>query len=273
MQPAGRRLLDDPFSRHFAGRYKPLLLTALTARAGIALLDSHFGGLHAHVVLRARYTDDVRQRAVADGIDQLAIIGAGFDTTCLRTPPNSTLTIFEVDAPTTQSIKRWIIERAGLPVGGGDIRWVAVDFEREELREQLSRSGFDPHRRCLIVWLGVSFYLTPPAFHRTLAALGELCAPGSLLIVDYGDPELVTGSHRLRSARRATRAVRGRGEPYATGLTDDELAAALGEHGFAVRDRARVPDLVKRYAAAQPSRYSTDDWLGIVTAERRSEAA
>lgn len=33
------------------------------------------------------YTDDVRQQAISAGIDQIVLLGAGFDTTSLRTPP------------------------------------------------------------------------------------------------------------------------------------------------------------------------------------------
>ncbi|WP_343708659.1 SAM-dependent methyltransferase [Mycobacterium sp.] len=267
MQPVARRLLDDPYSRHFAGRYTPLLITPLVARAALLVIDRYLAGLHAHIVLRARYADDVLHDAIANGITQLVLLGAGFDTTAFRAAPTQTLTIFEVDAPATQSEKCRVINRVGLSVDNR-IHWVACDFEQDRLLDCLRQAEFDPLRPSLVIWLGVSFYLSPAAFAHTLSELAALSAPSSLLVLDYGDPQLVTEDHTLAAARRATRAVRRRGEPYRSGFTQQQITAVLSAHGYTVRHHARVPDLMKRYSPMQGS-YATDDWLGIATAERQ----
>lgn len=266
MQPASRRLLDDPYARHFAGPYAPLLTTRWIARTALSVLDGYLGGLHAHIVLRARHADDVLREAVATGTTQLLLLGAGFDTTALRTHAGPSVRIFEVDAPSTQNTKRRIIDSRKLPTVDW-IHWIPCDFERDELSECLQRGGFDTTQPCVAIWLGVSFYLSPPAFTHTLGELARLSAPSSRLVLDYGDPELVTGDHRLAAARRATRLVRRRGEPYRSGFTEQDLTATLNSHGYAVRDHARVPELVKRYAP-QNNSYAIDDWLGISTAQR-----
>jgi methyltransferase (TIGR00027 family) len=252
----------------FTGRYAPLVARPAIARAMLRALDGYLPGLHAYIVLRVRYTDDVLQHAVSVGIDQIVLLGAGFDTTSLRAPiTDSGPTIFEVDAPTTQQEKRRLLERANRAVDSR-VHWVSSDFERDRLPERLHQAGFDPTRPCLVVWIGVSVYLTRAAIDSTLADLTSMCAHGSLLVTDYGDPEIVTGTHPLVGARRTARLVRRRGEPWRTAMSLTELTQALNAVGFSVRDHARVPELAKRYATNGQPWCSTDDWLGVLTAER-----
>ncbi|MEB3064403.1 class I SAM-dependent methyltransferase [[Mycobacterium] zoologicum] len=268
LQPPHRRLLDDPDSALFVDGYQLLLTKPVIARACLRVLDGYLPGLHVYIVLRVRYTDDVVRQAISTGIDQVVLLGAGFDTTSLRTPAtDSGPAIFEVDAPTTQLEKRRLLERANRAVGPG-VQWVPCDFETDRLAERLDQAGFDPTRPCVVVWIGVSVYLTRAAIDQTLTDLSDICAPGSLLVTDFGDPETVTGKHHLAGARRTARLVRRRGEPWLTALSIAELTAALNGPGFVVRDQARVADLAKRYAPNGRPWCSTDDWLGVLTAER-----
>ena len=113
LQPPARRLLDDPYSRYFVRDpfLRACLIHPLAARAFIGLLNYAFGaGGHIFTVLRVRYTDDVCEAAINDGVDQLVLLGAGFDTTTLRSPAHTFVKTFEVDAPTTQADKRAVVE-------------------------------------------------------------------------------------------------------------------------------------------------------------------
>lgn len=268
MQPPDRRLLDDPDSALFAGRYEPLLARPVIARTWLRFLDSYLPGLHIYLVLRVRYTDDVLQKAISAGMDQIVLLGAGFDTTSLRTSGTASgPAIFEVDAPTTQREKRRLLESANRAVGPR-VGWVPCDFEHDRLPERLDQAGFDPTRPCVVVWIGVSVYLTRAAIGQTLADLAGICAPGSLLVTDFGDPETITGKHRLAGARRTARLVRRRGEPWLTALSLTEVTDALQDAGFVVRDHARVTELAERYAPNGQPWCSTADWLGVLTAER-----
>lgn len=269
LQPPARRLLDDPYSRHYARH--PMLRAMLAHRwlAGVALgvFDRRWGGLHAHIVLRVRYADDLCMAAIAEGIDQLVLLGAGFDTTSLRLA-GQPVTIFEVDAPTTQAAKRSTTERLLPRQANSRTVWVPVDFEHGALRERLLASGFDPERRSVVVWVGVSMYLTARAIDATLADLATVCAPGSRLLVDYIDAGVATATTRWASARRVTRVVARRGEPYRSGFTANEIHDLLAAHGFESQDHATVPTLLQRYDPTQARGLADDDWLAVVSARR-----
>jgi len=269
--PVHTRMHDDTESAAFVAH--PLLRLALAhrwlARGALAMLDRLGPGLHAHIVLRARYAEAAHAAAVDAGIDQLVLLGAGFDSTALRRTPTPR-SIFEVDAPTTQRAKRELLARRRIRPAH-PVRWVACEFETDDFAERLRAAGFDDTRPALVIWLGVSFYLSAEAFETTVARLGRLCAVGSRLVLDYGDPQIADGSSRWPGARRMARTVARRGEPYRLGFTPDGVGAVLARHGFSVIEALRVPELITRFADPNTAWCSADDWLGIVTAERVPE--
>lgn len=269
LRPAERRLVEDTYSRHFVRNpaLRALLIHGRVADAALRVFDHLWGGLHAHIALRVRYVDDACEAAISAGISQLVLLGAGFDTTTLRRAATP-VTIFEVDAPATQVEKRPVVERLLPAQHGCRTHWVACDLEHDALREALLAVGFDPAAAALVVWLGVTPYLTCAAIDATLADLAGLCAPGSRLVLDHIAAGVVAGSTPWKSAGRITRMVARRGEPYRSDFTEADLSARLTEHGFELRDRATVSALLRRYDPSRASRLADDDWLAVATAER-----
>ncbi|ALR11652.1 SAM-dependent methyltransferase [Mycobacteroides saopaulense] len=271
LQPPSRRLLDDPYSRHFVR--DPLLraglIHPLVARGFIGLLKSVFGAAgHFFLVLRVRYTDDVLESAVKDGVDQIVLLGAGFDTTTLRRAAHRHVKIFEVDAPTTQADKRAVVEGLLSAENNDQIVWVPCDFEHDVLRERLLASGFDPTRPSLIIWLGVTAYLTQQALDATLADLATVCAPGSRLVFDYLDTTVVAGGGKSVRARLWTEAAARFGEPYLTGLTAGDADALLTTHGFQCGRHLTTLELLQHYAPTYAGRSPVDGRAAITTAQR-----
>lgn len=267
MRPPGRRLINDPQSGHFVEH--PVLRAALShpwsADAALRVFDRVWGGLHAHIALRVRYADDACAAAFGAGIDQLVLLGAGFDTSALRIA-DASVTVFEVDAPATQAAKRPVAEHLE---SNTQTIWVPCDFERDRLGDRLLEAGLDPARPSLIVWLGASMYLTRDAIDATLADLAQLCAPGSRLVLDYIRDGVVAGHTRWPGANRITRLVARRGEPYRSDFTDPGIDAVLDAHGFRPAEHLGVARLLGRYDPTNTSRLAADDWLAVTTAYRR----
>lgn len=269
LRPPNQRLLDDPYSRPFVRdpAMRSVLAHPLAARASIRMLDGLVPGLQAFTVLRVRYVDDVYRAAINDSIDQIVLLGAGFDTMSLRWR-GPAVTIFEVDAPSTLTDKRTVSENFPPSGNSAQVVWVPCDFEHDALGERLLNSGFDSNRPSAIAWIGVSVYLTHDALATTLADLTKLCAPGSQVIFDYIDADVVTGETRWRGARRVARSVAMRGEPYRTGFTPTDVDALFSTNGFQCLEHVRTPALLQRYAPAQVGRQVGNDWQVITTARR-----
>lgn len=269
LQPEGSRRLHDPYARHFVVHpaLRTMLCHPLGARAFISIIDRQSPDLHAFIVLRVRYVEDIYRAALDDGVDQIVLLGAGFDTTSLRWAA-SPVTIFEVDAPATLSDKRALLDHLPTPADDATTVWVPCDFEHDQLRERLIDSGFDPSRPSVVVWIGVTMFLTREAIAATLADLAALCAPRSRLVMDYIDEDVATGTSRWAGARRVARNVARRGEPYRTGFTESGIEFLLSQNGFSCTNHARTPALTQRYASAAGDSSRVNDWLAVCEARR-----
>jgi methyltransferase (TIGR00027 family) len=267
LRPPARRLIDDPYARHFLtkGTYRFLTASRLTAAVARRGFDRLYPGYMAIVLLRNRWYEAVLADALAAGVEQVVLLGAGYDTTSLRLSLDGRA-LFEVDAAPTQQAKREVIRRRGLARGA--VRYVPCDFERDTLPERLRESGFDPGARSLVAWWGVSFFLGEDAARNTVADVASLTAPGSLFLFDYLDPEVVDGTTAFRGARRARAAVARRGEPYRFGLGRDQAGQLLGSSGFDVEDNLSITELARLLAPAPGFPYRTDDFFGVITARR-----
>jgi methyltransferase (TIGR00027 family) len=244
------------------GAYRLLTASRLTAALTRRGFDRFYPGYMAIVLLRNRWYEAALMRALADGVEQIVLLGAGYDTTSLRLGLGSA-TLFEVDAPPTQQAKREVIRRHGLPDHA--VRYVPCDFERDTLSERLREHGFDIHARSFVAWWGVSFFLSEDAVRKTMADVASLTAPGSRFLFDYLDSSVVDGTTVFRGARRARAAVARRGEAYRFGLTRDEAGQLLASFGFDVEKNLTITELAQLFG---PFPYCTDDFFGVITGRR-----
>ena len=182
-------------------------------------------GLRAFLVARSRYAEDLLVKAVAQGVTQYVLLGAGLDTFAHRNPYPE-LRVFEVDHPATQQWKRELLQSSGLPMPS-NLTYAPVDFERQSLPEQLQAAGFDVSVPSFFAWLGVVPYLTLPAFRATVGFIASQPS-GSGLVFDYAQPRsALTFFEQLAHDSLAAR-VRLAGEPFQLHFTPAEVAAELG---------------------------------------------
>src|SRR5690606_3789759 len=127
---AVHQLLDEPLVFE-----DPLALTILGAETERMVRDDPFQfndpaqrTMRAALVARSRLAQDAREDAVARGVRQYLVLGAGLDTSCLRIPhAKDGLHTWEADHPATQAFKRQALQRAGIPVPEST-RFIGVDF-------------------------------------------------------------------------------------------------------------------------------------------------
>jgi methyltransferase (TIGR00027 family) len=224
----------------------------------------------AQVICRSRYAEDRLGVAVASGIRQYVVLGAGLDTFACRSPLAAAVRVFEVDQPATQAWKRSALTRAGCAVPS-QLAFVSVDLAGGGvLGPALRAAGFDFGEPAVISWLGVLMYLDRAAIRQTLAALGT-CAPGTELIADYMLPHELRDDAGDQYVELVGPAAAERGEPWLSFFTPAELGALLAQHGFGstthVRQRDAVPaEMWRRTDALRPIDLSMIAW------SRRGEA-
>ncbi len=182
--------------------------------------------LRAFIVARSRYAEDNLRQAVAAGVRQYVLLGAGLDTFAYRNP-HPGLRVFEVDHPATQEWKRDLLAASAIHVPT-NLAYVPVNFESESLDGELKAAGFDPSAPAYFAWLGVVPYLTLDAFRQTINFIGAL-AVGSGVVLDYGQPRsALPFLEQLAHDSLASR-VQLAGEPFQLFFTPPEIAAQLSQ--------------------------------------------
>jgi len=219
-------IFADTLAEPLLGADAPTLLAYHRAHGDHPVL----AGARAQVVIRSRLAEGLLAAAVARGVDQYALLGAGLDTFAYRAAVPAGLRVFEVDHPGTQRDKRARLAAAGI-AEPPHLRFVPVDLEREPLVDALRDTGFDPARPALAAWLGVTMYLTREAFTGTLSVLGGLAA-GSGLVFDYMLPERLRDAAGEAYVAQVGAVSAERGEPWLTFLAPDEAAELLADAGF-----------------------------------------
>lgn len=266
--PAHLRLCDDPYARTFlrSRGYRFLCSSTAVSRVAHRLFDRGYGGINIQHHLRNRYYESRLERAVADGVRQIIMVGAGYDSLALRYAFDGAV-VFEVDAPPTQASKREMLEKAGL-TPNATVEYVPCDFQTDELSTSLREHGLDTSRPSFAVFMGVSYYLTEAAVRATVRELSTVMVEGSELVFDYMDRSVIDGSTKCAGARRAAASVAKRGEPYTFGVGPDDLERLAAETGFEVIEILSVARLVERHAPPEGVWCKADDFMGVAAFRR-----
>jgi methyltransferase (TIGR00027 family) len=120
------------------------LATRPTKRWSRHMTPTRSPWLRTQFALRNRHAEDELAKAVARGMRQSVILGAGLDSFAYRRPDRvRRLQVYEVDHPASQAWKRARVAELGLEVPAG-LRYAPVDFERESLPDGLRAAGVDP---------------------------------------------------------------------------------------------------------------------------------
>jgi methyltransferase (TIGR00027 family) len=248
-RPAARRQFSDPLAEAVLDR--PLRAAALLSGAPVVgglvpwFVDRRWPGPRPSAVARTRVIDDWLAAAIAAGLDQLVVLGAGYDSRALRIAGAERLAVFEVDHPDTQAAKRELLERrpGGAPAHG---RLVPVDFERDALGPSLAAAGFESGARTFTIWEGVVSYLSAEAVEATLRWVAGAAAPGSRLAITYVHRGLIDGSVEFQHAGPWVESVRRAGEPFVFGFDPDDLPGDVEPLGLRVVEDLSTTEALER---------------------------
>jgi methyltransferase (TIGR00027 family) len=233
------RVLDDPLALRIIGAE-----AAAELRSNPKEDHGFARAFRAFMAARSRYAEDELARAVAQGVRQYVVLGAGLDTFAYRNP-HPGLQVFEVDHPATQAWKREQLQAAGIAIPAA-LTFVPVDFERQTLAEGLGPSGFDGSVAAFFSWLGVTPYLTRDAFMVTAIFIAGMPV-GSGVVFDFAvDPALLNPGQRI-ALGVLSRRVAAAGEPFQLFFDPGKLQDELKSLGFHRTEFLQGKELNARY--------------------------
>jgi methyltransferase (TIGR00027 family) len=246
-RPASSRLFNDQFAHLFLHEWRKgfcaLAQVGLGRRIVEILLDRNAPGARAAGIARTKWIDDEVEQAMAV-VQQLVLLGAGFDTRAYRLSSAHRATTFELDYPETSHVKQEILQRefGSLP---SQVRFVEIDFNRQSMTEALNHAGFDYSQPACFIWEGVTNYLSAEAIDDSLRQIA-LAASGSILFFTYIHRDVIAHPGRFFGAGKMMARLQSYGEPWTLGLHPEEIQAYLAERGLNLIEDLSVADVWQR---------------------------
>jgi methyltransferase (TIGR00027 family) len=221
-------IFDDVLAMGLAGESGP----GLGQRLRRDLPSSLLLAFSRWVCIRSRFAEDLVEHAVADGVGQYVMLGAGLDSFAYRRGDLlDRLRVFEVDHPASQSWKRDRLSELGVRIPDSLV-FAPVDFEHQTLSAGLEGAGFEFGRSAVFTWIGVTMYLTLEAIHATLHAIAQ-CPPGTRVALTYNQPHHVLDSFSVAVTRAFAGMASDMGEPFVSFFVPAQIEQVLRSHGFA----------------------------------------
>ena len=173
---------------------------------------------------RKMFMNQQVEAAIEQGARQVLVLGAGFDTLCLRLAPKYPEVRFvEIDHPSTSVAKARGIEKVGQPE---NMIQIAADLGERSLPKVLSEDGhWDASQRSVIVAEGLFQYLTDEEVRGLLTDAAACTSPGSRIAFSHAIP----GDRKLLSAL-----VRLISEPWKSEVRSEDLPSYVDGTGWAM---------------------------------------
>ncbi|HXM83219.1 MAG TPA: class I SAM-dependent methyltransferase [Burkholderiales bacterium] len=210
-------------------------------------------GLMLHFILRKRFIEDAVRASLAAGIQQVVVIGAGFDTLAARLAPEFPQAQFiEVDHAATQRAKRQAID------SGRNLHFVAADLTRVRLPDALAGGAYRFDASSVFVVEGLLMYLTDAEITALFAAIAELQRTSGTVIFSVMEPA-ADGHPRFHNATPlVTRLLSLWSEPFRSAMRREAMAR-LPERfpGFRLRETAAADEFRSRYLAPSGRQHMT----------------
>ncbi len=203
--------------------FGPLMIRANKSSLAVWLSDlterTVMPGIFEGIGERKIFMNEQVRLALAAGSSQVLVVGAGFDTLCLRLAPEyPQVRFFEVDHPTTSAAKARGVRRVGQPP---NLILLQADLAQTSLSELLATTeSWDGESGTTAVVEGLLLYLTVNSVHDLFREIREATGAGTRVAFSYG--------HNLSEHRLSNAYLEISGEPWLSSTTADELPQYLG---------------------------------------------
>jgi methyltransferase (TIGR00027 family) len=209
------------------------------------------------LIVRTRFIDACLEAALSAGIDQVVMLGAGFDTRAYRfREALKGARVIELDHPDTQAVK---IRRVAAALGSppANLTYVTADLRVDDLGKALRGAGYEADRRTFFIWEGVTMYLPAEAVRSTLGWVASNAATGSAVVFDYTYMTAIEAMKNFDISKLPAAAQKGAkrfmdmmsGEPWIFGLPDGGEREFLAGVGLGLRKMLGLnsPEAVETY--------------------------
>lgn len=233
LRPKEDRVCEDPFAKHFlTGGWVNRVKSPFRTKLFQWITHLINPGAHNTVPARVRFIDEHIKECHKNGLEQLVILGAGYDSRAYRIDElKDGVKVFEVDHPATQEYKLKILETL-FETLSENVIFVPYQLGNEGFKKQLFDKGYDKNKKSLFIMEGLIMYLDPEAVKNLFSLISQISCLGSSVIFDFLPPGIEDGSIKNRGGKNMYKWARKKGEPFKFSIGKNQLSNFLSPIGF-----------------------------------------
>ena len=229
VRPSHKRLFADPYATIFldGGLKRAIKLSTLPfiGRLIPKIIQSKGPGALSSGIARTKYIDDLLEQTIRNGVRQVIILGAGFDTRALRLNLLHSVPVIEIDHPDTAKFKIDKLKEAlgQLPQ---NVSYLQTDFNKQSLEDLASEHHLNLNIPTTIIWEGVTNYLTQQAVDKTFEFVKKFTI-GSHIIFTYINKLVLDNPRSFVGTEKVLKNLSKNEECWTLGLKPEELSSYL----------------------------------------------
>jgi len=151
------------------------------------------------------------------------------------------------------------------------VRSVPIDFNSQPLPSVMKAAGYNPERRTLFIWEGVTNYLTEDAVDGTLRWCAS-AAVGSKVLFTYVHRQVLDVPHAFEGTERLFATLGAAGERWTFGLDPTCLRSFLAQRGLILDEDVGASEYRARCFGSAATRMRGYEFYRVAVA-RVSEAS
>ena len=204
-------------------------------------------GIYEYVIARTKYIDNIFKESIENGIEQILLFGAGFDTRAVRfAEKNMKTKIFELDTLYTITAKINQFKKRGISIPENTIL-ISIDFNVDSVSEKLESSGFKRNKTTLFIMEGIIQYLNKEAVDELFKLLYELAEPESKVVFDYIYASVLRKENIYYGEKDIYKKVNSVQEPWLFGIEKGGMEAFVKNYNFSLIQNLDSEDLEKMF--------------------------
>lgn len=189
-------------------------------------------GIYPYVIARTKYIDHIFRESIDKSVEQVLIMGAGFDSRGVRfSGLSGNIKVFETDINYTTEAKLKQYKKRRIHKPENNII-IPVDFEKEDPRTKLTEYGFGKNKKTLFILEGLIMYLSEDTVRETFEFIHEYSGPDSEVVFDYLNASVLRLENRYYGESDIYRRVTKDNERWLFGIEDGQIDNFLKSLNF-----------------------------------------
>ncbi len=273
VRPSQKRLFNDPYAKIFLDNKLKLAvkisIIPILSRLILMLIQNKAPGALSSGIARTKYIDDLLEQTISDGVKQVIILGAGFDTRALRLNFLNNISIIEIDHPDTSNIKIKKLEnRIGdLP---SNVKYYQLDFEKQSLTDLANKYNLNLDIPTTIIWEGVTNYLNQEAVNKTFEFIQKF-SDITYIIFTYIDKLVLEKPQAFKGTEQLFKNLKKSEEPYTFGIQPDKLSEYLNKFDLTLIENQSANEYRNKYMPERTDLNKGYEFYRVAYAKRVSQ--